>query len=159
VTHLVRNTLNGFHMMRYLFGPIDFTFADRNLRGQRQRGACLTFNVDGTGDLTINATDTWESVVKRFPHGWKPEFIAIYLPYAALAEFMWTVPVPIIGLAADWNLCWSWYRRCLRRCDLVLTDLPGVEVMAREGIGHAHSANLFGCERQMVEEGVGHNSA
>src|SRR5262249_28482204 len=50
-----------------------------------------------------------------------------------------------MGWAADWSFQWHSYRHCLPKCDLVLTDAPGVEQMEREGIWHARAANLSGC--------------
>jgi len=132
--------------MRYLFGPVSTAFAEQNLAAARSKGTCLAFNADGTTDLTISCADTWESVAERLPTGWQPDFLAVYIPYTRIPTGLWSAPVPIIGLAADWNLLWSWYRRCLWRCDLVLTDALGVEVMQREGMRHVRQANLFGLD-------------
>jgi GT2 family glycosyltransferase/Flp pilus assembly protein TadD len=136
---------------RHVFGPVTAQFADQSLRARRLSGKCVTFGLQPGVELVLAPDDSWESFSARLSGG-PVDFVVLYLPYTQIPEWMWCAPIPIVGLAADWNLCWSWYRRCLRRCDLVLTDLPGVEVMAREGIGHARAANLFGCERQMVEE-------
>jgi hypothetical protein len=59
--------------------------------------------------------------------------------------------VPLIGLAADWQLQWHSYRRWLRCVDLILTDIAGVEGLARESIRHACAANLFGCPPGFVD--------
>jgi GT2 family glycosyltransferase/Tfp pilus assembly protein PilF len=140
---------------RYLFGPVTPAFAEQNLHAARSRGECLAFDPAGHTDVAVRLADTWESLCARLPGGWRPDFVVLYLPYTTLPECLWSAPVPVIGLAADWNLQWSWYRRCLPRCDLALTDVAGVEALAREGIAHGRAANLFGLERAFVEEPAG----
>jgi hypothetical protein len=39
--------------LKYLFGPVSATFAEQNLKRQRDGGACLAFNADGDTDLTV----------------------------------------------------------------------------------------------------------
>jgi GT2 family glycosyltransferase/tetratricopeptide (TPR) repeat protein len=136
---------------RYLFGPVSGHYADQLLHRRRQAGDCLTFNADGSADVKIEPTDTWEAVGQRLPSGWQPDFAALYLPYTNMPACLWSAPLPLVGLAADWNLLWHQYRRRLPDCDLILTDTIGVEVLAREGITHARAANLFGCERVLLE--------
>ncbi len=130
---------------RYLFGPVDAAFADQALRRQRRDGHCLAFDTRGGADRDIGPGDTWESVRARLPPDWAPDFVALYLPYRAVPECLWSAPVPLVGLAPDWNLLWHDYRRRLPRCELVLTDAPGAEALARDGLTHAVPANLFGC--------------
>src|SRR5205807_6089232 len=120
---------------------------EANLSPPRGAGQCLAFDGAGDTDLSISTGDTWETVMSRLPGNWRPDFVALYLPYTRIPACLWSAPVPIVGLAADWHLVWHHYRHCLRWCDLVLADTPGVEVMMREGIGHARAANLFGLER------------
>jgi GT2 family glycosyltransferase/Tfp pilus assembly protein PilF len=137
---------------RYLFGPVTPAFADQNLHGPRSRVECLAFDQAGHTDLAVRLDDTWDSLCRRLPGGWRPDFVVLYLPYTSIPECLWSAPVPLVALAGDWNLLWSWYRLCLRRSDLALTDVAGVEALAREGITHARAANLFGLERASVEE-------
>jgi GT2 family glycosyltransferase/tetratricopeptide (TPR) repeat protein len=137
---------------RYLFGPVTREFAEQNLTRQRASGECIAFNADGSADLGIRAEDRWEDVCARLPAGWRPDFVALYLPYTSIPACLWSAPVPVVVLAADWNLLWHGYRGCLASCDLVLTDAVGVETMERAGIAHARQAILFGCERRLVEE-------
>jgi glycosyltransferase involved in cell wall biosynthesis/Flp pilus assembly protein TadD len=139
-------------LRRYLFGPISPAFADQKLHEQRRSGACLTFNPTGEADLRIAATDNWQTVAARFPAGWQPDFVVLNLGYTCVPGCLWSAPVPLIGLAPDWNLLWHAYRHRLRQCDLVLTDTLGVETLRREDIGHTLVANLFGCDRSYVEE-------
>jgi GT2 family glycosyltransferase/predicted Zn-dependent protease len=136
---------------RYLFGPVTADFAEQYLSSARRAGECLAFSGDGSTDLSIGAGDTWEAVCSRFPPGWQPDFLALYLPYTIIPACLWAAPIPLLGLAADWNLLWHYYRRRLPCCDLVLTDLPGVEVLAGEGIPHARAANLFGLPRSFLD--------
>jgi glycosyltransferase involved in cell wall biosynthesis/Tfp pilus assembly protein PilF len=138
-------------MGRYLFGPVAPAFADQNLRRQRSSGECLAFNAAGTADVLIGTSDTWEAVCSRFPPGWRPDYLVVQLAYACVPQCLWSAPLPIIGLATDCNLLWHYYRRVLRRCELVLTDPGTVEVMNREGLANARPANLHGCERFFLE--------
>src|SRR5438094_5405971 len=124
---------------RYLFGPVIAAFAEQNLQRARQAGDCLTFGYAGA-DIQIQPSDTWESLCSRLPSGWRPDFVALYLPYRTVPTCLWTAPVPLVGLAADWTLLWHQYRLTLPMCDLVLTDTAGVETLAREGIHHAQVA-------------------
>ena len=135
---------------RYLFGPVSTTLAEQSLRELRQAGDCLAFDATGTLDLAIGPADSWESVCGRLPPGWQPDFVVLYLSYMNIPACLWSAPVPVIGLAADWNLCWHSYRR-LGACDLVLTDSLGVEALGRAGISQVRAANLYGCDRDFLE--------
>jgi GT2 family glycosyltransferase/tetratricopeptide (TPR) repeat protein len=139
---------------RYLFGPVSRNFAEQNLYPERDAGRCMAFDLADGPDLSIGLDDSWEKVLTSLPTGWTPDFIALWLPYRSIPRSLWEAPVPLIGLAADWNLLWHHYRRCLRRCELAFTDAAGVEAMHREGISHARQANLFGCERDFLEKPV-----
>lgn len=130
---------------RYLFGPVSAQFARENLAGPRQRGECLAFNERGDADLRIGGEDSWESVLLRLPEGWQPDFAVLDLPYNTIPPCLWSAPLPLVGLAEDWDFLWHSYRHLLPLCDLVLTDSVGVEALARAGVGHARPANLFGC--------------
>jgi hypothetical protein len=129
---------------RYLFGPVSTTFAEQNLYEERQGGNCLAFGLKDGPDMTVGLSDTWDDMADRLPAGWLPDFVVLYLPYERIPSFLWLAPVPLVALAADWNLLWHHYRRCLQRADLVLTDEAGVEVLGREGMGHVRAANLYG---------------
>lgn len=136
---------------RYLFGPVNADFAGQKLKKQRLSGDCLAFNSDGTADLKIGADDTWQEISARLPAGWQPDFVALFLQYAHVPACLWSAPVPIVGLAGDWNLLWHYYRRRLNQSDLIFTDTVGVETLAREGIHHTRTAILYGCEKLYVE--------
>src|SRR5438132_2156957 len=138
-------------MPRYLFGPVTAAFAEDNLSRPRQAGSCLTFDAAAGADLTFGPAENWEAVCERLPRDWQPDFIALYLPYTGIPACLWAAPVPVVGLGADWNLLWHWYRHCLPRCDLVLTDVAGVEAMRAEGMEHGRVANLFGLAESLAE--------
>src|SRR5262249_27923879 len=126
--------------------------SSQNLQAPRRAGACLAFDPGGTTDVALAAGDTWEALLERLPDGWRPDFVALYLPYTTIPPCLWSAPVPLVGLAADANLLLHQYRHQLRRCDLVLADQAAVEALAREGIAQARPANLFGLERAFVDD-------
>lgn len=88
-------------MARYLFGPVSRQFAEDNLQPQRQAGYCLAFDDSGDNDLTISPTDSWAGLAARWPSGWQPDFIALYLPYRTIPPALWSAPFSLIGLTAD----------------------------------------------------------
>jgi hypothetical protein len=152
----------------YLFGPVTSTFVDEHLREQVDSGACLRFG-DGTG-LSLAADDTWESFKARWPKDWEADFLVLYLQYATIPAWLWSAPVPIIGLAGDWNLLFHEYVKggvrgeglgvreagegveaCAAGCDLILTDKAGVEVFRRAGFGQARAACLYGLQNSFVD--------
>jgi GT2 family glycosyltransferase/Tfp pilus assembly protein PilF len=137
-----------------LFGPVTPVFADQQLGRQRRAGDCLAFNEDATTDLAMASADTWEHLRQRLPGGWEPNFIVLWLAHTSIPQFVWSAPVPVIGLAVDWHLQWHYYRQRLRSCDLVLTDTAGVEALKREGILQARAGNLFGCLQDWLDRPV-----
>jgi hypothetical protein len=136
---------------RYLFGPVTPSFAHAHLRGPRADGSCLTFHHEEGADLTVGPADTWEDVCARLPAGWRPDFVALYLPYTTVPGCLWAAPVPLVGLAADWNLLWHRYRG-LSRCDLLLTDAGGVAAFTRAGLPQARAANLYGLGHDFLDD-------
>jgi hypothetical protein len=132
---------------RYLFGPVTASFADQHLRQARQAGDCLTFGSGAGVDLQTSAGDSWEAMTARFPAGWQPDFVALYLPCATIPA----APLPLVGLAADWQLHWHAYRNLLGKCDLILRDAAGAGVFERQGFEQARAANLCGLEHGFLE--------
>jgi tetratricopeptide (TPR) repeat protein len=131
-------------MARYLFGPVAAAFAEQHLQSARVRGDCLAFNAAGDTDLTIGLADSWETVQARLPPGWQADLVVLYLPHTTVPAGLWSAPLPLVGLATNWDRCWHAYRRSLRRCELILTDAAGAEVMVREGLDHVRPVNLAG---------------
>lgn len=137
---------------RFLFGPVATEFAEDNQRRPPPGSDCITFGDRGAANLIIKPDDTWSTICAQLPPGWQPGGVILYLPYTAIPAALWSAPVPVIGWAADWSMLWHNYRHILRYCDLILTDVPGVDVFGLEGIGHARSANLFACQRDFFEK-------
>jgi glycosyltransferase involved in cell wall biosynthesis/Flp pilus assembly protein TadD len=137
--------------LHFLVGPVTAVFAQQNLFEARQRGDCLAFGSDGGTDLIVRPSDTWLSLQQSLPSDWKPDFVALYLPYTTVPPALWSAPVPLVGLAADYNLQWHRYRHCLGQLDLVLSDSAGTEAMRGLGLENVQAANLFGAERGWLE--------
>lgn len=135
--------------LRYLFGPV--STAEDNLTQLREKGACLTFGSASATDLAITPSDSWETVVARLPKGWFPDCIVLQLAYTTIPSTLWSVPVPLIGLAGDWNLLWHQYRHQVPCCDAVFTDDPGVVALEQEGHQHVIPANLYGCASPFLQ--------
>lgn len=51
--------------LRYLFGPVDASFADQYLGRPRQAGECLAFGPGSNLDLTIGSSDRWDDISRR----------------------------------------------------------------------------------------------
>ncbi|HEY7309547.1 MAG TPA: glycosyltransferase [Gemmataceae bacterium] len=137
--------------LRYLIGPISAPQAWRCWSKPRQEGACRAFNAVGDLGLRIEVRDSWEEVCRCLPGDWRPDVIALQLSAPAIPQALWSVPVPLVGLAFDWDTRWHGYRHLLPLCDLILTDAPGVEVMRRAGFRHVCQANLNGLDPHTPE--------
>lgn len=132
-------------MTRYLFGPITEVTPLPGLDAARQRGDCRTFSHKaGVADFHLASDVSWDAIRRQFPGDWRPEVLLAWLPYTRIPAWVWTAPIPVIGLAADWNLLWHGYRQIAPLCDAVLTDGPGVQHFRRAGFAHVHAANLYG---------------
>jgi glycosyltransferase involved in cell wall biosynthesis len=140
--------------VRYLFGPVTSCFVDRNLQKPCASAECLPFDSQGRLPFFVTDCDSWQTILQRLPCTWQPDFIVLDCHFTTIPPCLWNAPVPLIGLAADWNLLWHGYRRLLPHVDLVLTDTEGVERLAKEGIRHAVPANLFGLEEGWLSEPV-----
>ncbi len=92
----------------------------------------------------MGPADTRESVCDRFPAAWRPDFLTAWLPYNCVPAWMGAAPVPVVGLAGDWNVLWHRYRPTLPRCDLVLCDTVGVEIINRADLAAARPAVFNG---------------
>jgi tetratricopeptide (TPR) repeat protein len=131
--------------MNYLVGPVTDQEAWRFWQGPRQAGVCRVFNSIGS-DLRIDAEDSWEQVCRRLPPDWRPDCIVLQLSLTTIPPALWTAPIPLIGLAGDWDRQWHAYRHVLPLCDVVLTDAPGVDRWRRAGFNHVRAANLNGLD-------------
>jgi glycosyltransferase involved in cell wall biosynthesis/predicted Zn-dependent protease len=126
---------------RLLIGPADPEFADRFLTDPDARPF-----PPGPGPAD------WSGVVVTLPPGWAPDAVLVRTGYMSVPAWVWGCPVPIIALAHDPNLLWHGYRELLPLFDLVLTDAPAVDRLARAGIGHARPACLYGLDRHFLAE-------
>lgn len=128
---------------RALFGPVDEAFAAEFLAGPRAAGLVRTFDWNAA-DIVVRPDDDWESFCDRFPENWRPDAVVLFLQYRTIPAFLLAAPLPIIGLAGDWNLLWHHCRRYAPRCDVIVTDGPGVQAFKSEGHGDVRAGNLFG---------------
>ena len=136
--------------LRFLIGPVTAAFADQYLEVHRKQGRCLAFHPLEPVDLAVRSGDDWDDVKARLPAGWQPDLLVLNLPYNAVAPGLWRAPIPIVGLAPDWNLLWHLYGHAVPLCDRVLTDAPGVCAFNRLGYDHLRPANLFGLGRDFA---------
>jgi len=136
---------------RYLCGPASAGFAQQNLAIQVQSKQCRVFDAGSDFRWAGDSAAGWELIGANLPEGWHPDFVILYLPYTTIPAGLWSAPVPVVGLAPDWNLLWHSYRHELPGCDLILTDTVGVDALHAEGIANVRSANLFGLERAFLE--------
>jgi glycosyltransferase involved in cell wall biosynthesis len=128
--------------VRYLFGPVDRLFAERNLAEEREAGRCLTFGPAGACDLAIGAGDSWPDIEKRLPEGWKPDCIVLHLEREPIPEAIWQAPIPIVGIVGECEHSWHAYRSLLRRCDIVLADEFHAEKLRLAGLANVRAASL-----------------
>ena len=135
----------------YLFGPVRPAFAEQNLfqAPAERRLSLLRFRGGSRYPHGIPGDD-WNALRKRLPPRWQADCLVLYLAYTTIPPGLWAVPIPIVGLAADWNWQWHHHRRCLPRCPVVLTDTSGVTSLAQAGSCMLDVANLYGCERDFL---------
>jgi glycosyltransferase involved in cell wall biosynthesis len=129
--------------LKYLIGPLAGEQAGAPWQAARERGECKAFGPDGGLDLGVNPADSWDDVCGRLPEDWRPDAVVLTLAAAPVPGGLWNAPVPLVGLAQDWDVLWHAYRRLLPHCDLVLADAPGVRTL-QAVIAHVRHANLCG---------------
>src|SRR5207244_253635 len=93
----------------YLLGPVPPDQA-RRWQPERDAGRCLTFDAKGDADILVGLGESWADVLHKLPAGWRPDFVALHLNYITVPKSLWLAPVPVVGLATDWNLLWHSYR-------------------------------------------------
>ncbi len=134
--------------LRYLFGPVRPSFASETLPGACARGECRPFSLD---DLR---RPSWEAFAATFPDGFRPDFVAVDLPYLAFPDWLREAPVPLVGLAGDAPLLWHGYRR-LDAFDLLLADAPAADQLRRQGLTNVRAGVIYGVERPFLAEPPG----
>ncbi len=117
-------------MLRCLFGPASLSFAQERFA---RAGQHRLFDIEGKQEFSLSLNGTWDDLARQFPADWQPDCLALWLAYNSIPPALWNAPIPIIGLAPDWNLHWHLYLQLLKRCEIGLTDGPGVEAFQREG--------------------------
>jgi glycosyltransferase involved in cell wall biosynthesis len=137
--------------LRVLFGPVTSAFAESHLPPRSDAREWLAFDLQGPADLVVGPGDSWEEIKARFPDGWQPDLVVLHPTYRVVPLGLWNAPAPLVAFAGDWNLQGHAYRRLLGHCDRVLTDVPGVEALARAGIRHAEPHYLYGTDRSWDE--------
>ena len=77
--------------------------------------------------------------------------MVLSLAYTTIPECLWSVALPRLGLAPDWNLLYHYYRHRLPAVDWAITDTWGAELLNRIGLARVRSGALCGCDRAFLE--------
>jgi glycosyltransferase involved in cell wall biosynthesis/Tfp pilus assembly protein PilF len=136
---------------RFLFGPVSAEFAREKLATFRKSGACRCFDTQPGADVVVRVSDTWEEVRAQFPPDWQPDYLAIFLQYRVIPSWVWAAPIPIIGVAGDWNLLWHHYRSLCRWCDAVVTDKVGAHLFRSEGAQIVKEGMIYGLDKSYLD--------
>ncbi|MGL6074111.1 MAG: glycosyltransferase [Fimbriiglobus sp.] len=126
--------------MRYLFVPAPTGFASDFLAQPRLRGECLCLGAD----IRFRSWDSWADIRARFPAGWQPDVILIWMADPHVPDGIWTAPVPIIGLAANWFARGHFYRHLMPLCDGIFASPPAVAALANQGYTAVAIADFSG---------------
>ncbi len=151
---------------RYLHGPVRGSFAGGrpSARGPGER---LTFGDAPSADLIVGADAAWPSVETRLPEGWRPDFLLIDLAAGEIPEWVWSAPLPVVGMALSAVRAPSVSRRRWDRCDRILVGPAGedevlatvdrewAEIVARSArrrAGGEHAAAVERLERALDDD-------
>jgi glycosyltransferase involved in cell wall biosynthesis/predicted O-methyltransferase YrrM len=128
-------------MSRFLFGPVvDDNFHARFLSDSVNAGRWRTFTA-----RTVSLADA--------VGGWDaPDALLLWMPAAAIPAWVWSIPIPVIALAAEPHLLWHSYCRLLPHADLVVCDASSAERFHRAGLDRVSAGNLSGLDRQVMAE-------
>ena len=121
-------------MLRCLLGPGSPHFAQERYSPPVQH---RLFDTEGSQSISLPIDAGWDALARQFPGDWQPDCLVLWLSCNSIPPKLWDAPIPIIGLAPDWNLHWHLYQRILTRCEVGFTDVPGVEVFQRAGLACA----------------------
>jgi glycosyltransferase involved in cell wall biosynthesis/Flp pilus assembly protein TadD len=133
--------------MQTLFTVPSTPFADEFLRQPRCDGVCLCLGAD----VPVQPDDTWDAVAARLPEGWRPDRLVVWLASPGIPDWVWSAPVPVVGLASDWDLLAHYYRHTLPLCDAILAEPAAVVALAAVGFTGALVADLSGLGRSALE--------
>jgi hypothetical protein len=131
---------------RYLIGPRDRGELAAALPSGTREGDALPFDRHD-----LDAAGSWRGLCDRRAGGREPDLVFLHLAYQSIPAWLWSAPVPLVGLAADAQALWGWCRHALPLCERVLADGPTVERLRRAGITHARPANLFGLTQPFLD--------
>jgi hypothetical protein len=137
----------------FICGPIS-THTAESFSGFIRSGQGVPFTLGGDKGLRLQPSDTWQTFTSRFPDGFTADFVLVDMAGPSLPFWFWSIPIPIIALASDWDLHWHRYRLLLPRCDLVISDRKGAAALTAAGIKHARSLPAFGQESAAEETAV-----
>src|SRR5262249_58760559 len=132
--------------LRYLSGPVSGPSCP--LPRAAADGRCTFFSRQD-----LQRAGSWQALCAQGP-GWRPDLVVLQLAYQTLPTWLWEAPVPLVGLAAEAQLQWHWYRRVLPRCEAVLADAPTVERLHRQGISQTGVAVVFGLDPAFLKTPV-----
>jgi glycosyltransferase involved in cell wall biosynthesis/predicted Zn-dependent protease len=136
---------------RFLFGPVNAEFAREKLATFRAAGACLCFDTQPGVDIVVGVSGSWDEVYRQLPPDWQPDYLAVFLQYRLIPAWVWAAPVPVIGVAGDWNLLWHHYRSLCRWCDAIVTDQVGVPLFRSEGVKIAREGMIYGLDASYLD--------
>lgn len=130
--------------VRFLFGP------QRQLTQRLPRALADGVAVPYTAEQLAQAA-SWETFAAALNLDRMPELLVIDLAYRPVPLWLWSAPLPLVGLVGDAPLQWHWFRQ-LRLCERLLADAPSVQRLQRHGLTQARIANLYGVERVFLDE-------
>lgn len=129
--------------MRLLFGPLGVG-THAALGGYGAHTAYLgplreldgrTFGGAGTDIPYRPAVEPLDALFARLPDGWRPDALAWWAPeYTPLPQGIEACPILSVALLGDWQMNFWGTLGVLDAFDLVVADVPGVELLAARGI-------------------------
>mgnify|MGYP000344961043 CR=1 FL=1 len=96
------------------------------------------------------AREPLEALWRRLPADWRPDLLVWWSPeYALVPEGIERCPVPSVAAVGDWNLGLWTTAPLLEAFDLVVTDRPGVRVLAPQLAVPVERWPLFSFDRRL----------
>jgi tetratricopeptide (TPR) repeat protein len=94
-----------------------------------------TFGGAGTDIPYRPAVEPLDALFARLPDGWRPDALTWWAPeYTPLPQGIEACPIPSVALLGDWQMNFWGTLGVLEAFDLVVADVPGVELLAARGI-------------------------
>jgi glycosyltransferase involved in cell wall biosynthesis/Flp pilus assembly protein TadD len=114
-----------------LIGPLDSARA-RLLQSLPSGSRCLVFGEDPL--LSIASSSSWEDFARRFPAERQPEAVLLCLGLTSLPNWIWSAPLPIVGLLDPDATSPSAWLPLARACDAVFAPPSTAELCRRAGV-------------------------